>query len=324
MANEIVTSLSDHCQEHTTFGYSNTSSCAVGNGQFVSGSQVKGGMRFTNISLNQGSSVSFAGIYYEYSGSNNVSSGNWKHYLYGIDEDNTGDFGSNPFGRSHTSARITTDDGGGGPQYPGSKLFDVTSIVQEIVNRSGCSSGNAIGFLFENNGSSTDVYASASSTNSYFVYRQSAEPNFYPTPLSVSAPTIPSGSTHGIKISIPGVEVLTATESQLSYTSDKNVLKIKEFGSYTLTSASDTLIVNHNLGYKPFVLVYLRYYNGSTWVNYKLPTGFGVNSSTVLVTDSQLKIQPNTATNDVIYYYIFIDPQYQPEVLHSTDSYLIT
>ncbi len=73
-----------------------------------------------------------------------------KYKCYGIDEDNTGDFGGNPFGRSKTSASMTA--GAANPSIPGYETPTVTNIVQEIVNRGGWEQGNHMGFLlFDDN-----------------------------------------------------------------------------------------------------------------------------------------------------------------------------
>ena len=297
MANEIVKSVTQACYEHTSLGYSSSGPCAVGNGMWVSGSRVKGGLRFTSIAVS--GSVNWAEIKYVYGGSNNENSGDWKFYVYGIDEDNTGSFSSNPFGRTHTSNRLDINQGGGGPQYPGSTSFNVTSIFNEIVTRGGWSSGNAMGFLFENNGSSTDVYASASTSSSYLVYRQSAEPNFKPTPKSVTAPSLPDALDYGIKISKPGINVLEATEEELFYTSRRDQLKVYMEGEVDITGTTKTIA--HNLGYKPFVMMFIKENGLSVWKKYPSfgTTGFYVDGTNLYI--------DGLVSGDKIYYYIFID-----------------
>jgi hypothetical protein len=68
----------------------------------------------------------------------------------GIDEDNTGDFGGSPFGRSQTSASIqNTRDASIHDIW----VYSITDIFNEIVSRGGWSSGNHMGFLLFDNGS---------------------------------------------------------------------------------------------------------------------------------------------------------------------------
>ncbi len=69
--------------------------------------------------------------------------------MNGIDEDDTANFSSNPISRDLTTAQVNTsiptlsfED----YTYP-----DISTIVQEIVNRAGWSSGNAMGFILNNN-----------------------------------------------------------------------------------------------------------------------------------------------------------------------------
>lgn len=71
---------------------------------------------------------------------------------YGIDEDDTGAFGS-PFGRAQTSASWT----GSFDQSAGAFFTQsAKAMVEEINSRGGWSSGNAIGFLFFDNGTADE------------------------------------------------------------------------------------------------------------------------------------------------------------------------
>jgi len=72
--------------------------------------------------------------------------------VYGCDTDNIGSFG-NPFSESKTSAHSTT----GTTQGAGSIWsITVTDIVNEIINRGGWTSANAMAFLVYNNGTTGD------------------------------------------------------------------------------------------------------------------------------------------------------------------------
>jgi hypothetical protein len=61
---------------------------------------------------------------------------------------------------------------------------------------------------------------------------------------------------YGIKISLPGNNVATATTEQLAVTSDKSMLKQERKGTTTYTfsgspASATILTVTHNLGYVP-------------------------------------------------------------------------
>jgi len=108
-------------------------------------------LRFTNIDLENSQSITSATIehYCEYRWVSSPAQ-NMKFRTYGIDEDNTGDFSSNPMGRTKTTAYTSQSNvviGTG--EYFGT---NVKSIVEEIISRLGWSSGNAMGFLINDDG----------------------------------------------------------------------------------------------------------------------------------------------------------------------------
>lgn len=113
-----------------------------------------GAFRFVDVSVAQGASIYKAnlGFYVSASDPGDVST-----TIYGIDEDNTADFAGSPFGRPTTSAS-------GNETYSSSIGVNaiwqtgVTSQVQEIINRGGWSSGNAMGFILLNNGTTGDKH----------------------------------------------------------------------------------------------------------------------------------------------------------------------
>jgi len=105
-------------------------------------------IRFSNIKLSQGQTITRAE--FEYKNVYTSGTGDVLFKCYGIDEDNTADFGGNPMGRTKTSASTTKSQA----QISGKFNFGDTwtSLVQEIVDRGGWSSGNAMGFIFNDNG----------------------------------------------------------------------------------------------------------------------------------------------------------------------------
>lgn len=70
-------------------------------------------------------------------------------YMTGIDEDNTGDFSSNPFGRSQTSAQARPE---ANPSAGSTMWFGCKDQLQEVVNRSGWNSGNNFALMFRDDG----------------------------------------------------------------------------------------------------------------------------------------------------------------------------
>lgn len=232
------------------------------------------------------------------------SSGSMDLDIYGIDEDNTGLFTGDPMGRTKTSTRI--DWFLDRPSENGFVNINVTGIVNEIRNRGGWSSGNAMGFLiYESGNTGNDIWFSGgnqdvpSSTTSCLVVRESADPNFYPTPSTVSAPTIPTGEAYGLKVSKKGFDVKTASRGNITYTSDENVLKIEVQGEEDYVGGGvQTATFTHSLGYKPFAMGF--FLDGSNIT--KLP-----GDGTFLITDTIIEsVIPAGASNKLIYY-IFLD-----------------
>lgn len=146
--NKTTYSVSDYWN---SFIFSN-SSFEVGNDK---GSGVNGSMRFTSIDLNNSQSIVSATVDV-YVGAKGTGSGNLLHKIYGIDEDNTSDYSSDPTSREKTSA--VTEQNVSIP--PSGEIFgvNVTNQVSEIISRTGWSNGNALGFNFFDNGSNTDVW----------------------------------------------------------------------------------------------------------------------------------------------------------------------
>lgn len=111
---------------------------------FFGTGDMNGAIRFSGVNISRYATIYEAqiGFYVSY----REGSSNMYNYIYGIDEDNTGDFGGGePFGRAKTDARTRPEGNwsSGNTHYVG-----VTSCVQEIVNRSGWNSGNHMGFTF--------------------------------------------------------------------------------------------------------------------------------------------------------------------------------
>lgn len=239
-------------------------SCAVGYFAAPTSSAIDGGFRFTGISLSQGASVDYArlGVYVQEKG----GSVNIKVKIEGIDEDNTDPFTSsysNPFGRSRTTASATAelDTGIGVGSYW--KTFDLTSIIEEIVGRGGWSSGNAMGFVLTDNGTSTsaDNYFAdqLTSTNTYLAIRASALPDTSPSSTNKNVYHNNLKENYGLKISRNGRSAESSDLNDLAFTSRLPSTQgfkpgiIRSFGK-----TNSTVTVKHGLGYIPKVIAYMK------------------------------------------------------------------
>lgn len=299
MANELPDlSFNDFILHSSVYGLVG-SFAAVGNS--TANGDYKCGIRFDGLDIGQGQSISMAKLVLPYS-SVGSTGGNWKWKAYGIDEDDTSGFGD-PFGRSLTTANNSYDEGS--PTSGGTKELDVKSIMQEIVDRGGWSRYNALGFIFDNNGSSANVFAFFNLSTSYLIYRTSAEPNFTPTATTVSAPSLPTAQDVGMKFSQPGVSVLTATDDQCYLTTRKFTVKIVDEDVYTATAA-ETITIPHNLGYVPYTTVFaLETDPGATWV--KLNRNNLFEDHPFYFVDEDNLYLHSSDTGEKFYYRIFLD-----------------
>lgn len=273
----------------------------------------KSAIRFQNVTIPQGS-VNYAGLYLwvQYNGKSlSPRDGNWTFKIYGIDEDNTAAFSSNPFGRSRTTAysESTNSEEPNEGEY---KEINVTNAVNEILERSGWSSGNSLGLWIAPDDCGKNKYAADSTDRkSFLVIRDNAEPNFKPTPKSVSAPTFPAANSYGMKISYPGYEVLTCTEDQTLFTTRKRGLKVVAQGKIT-TTAGVVYNIAHGQSVKPFARAYFK--SVSSVKRYKIPRFMPGEQQDpdAEITDGKIEIDATNVkilTTDAceVYYYIYID-----------------
>lgn len=141
------------------FNSDDSYSSFLGRGYFsignYEGNGYHGALRFSSMNITGSESILSAKINIvidtKYTGTGDVLM-----KTYGIDEDNTSDFGGYPFGRTQTTASKSQS------QYPSSPTFsfdiDVLNILNEIRQRSGWSSNNAMGFLTFDNSSPLNSY----------------------------------------------------------------------------------------------------------------------------------------------------------------------
>ena len=60
---------------------------------------------------------------------------------------------------------------------------------------------------------------------------------------------------YGIKISRSGFDVKTASDDKLSFSSEYKGLRIAQEGQVSLAAGGNHIVIDHNLGYKPFSIV---------------------------------------------------------------------
>jgi hypothetical protein len=109
-------------------------------------------VRFSSVNIPQGSTITSATL----KGYTSVfsSSADMKLKIYGIDEDNTNDFTSDPRSRDRTTYTVDWDYSWTEWNYESSYTSpSIVNIVQEIVSRPGWSSNNSMGFLIKDDSS---------------------------------------------------------------------------------------------------------------------------------------------------------------------------
>ena len=289
----------------------NSSSGGIGANFF--GNDVYSAWRFNNVTIPQGAVITSAVLTLKAS---ETKSDNITFKVFGIDEDDTADFSSDPGGRSKTTANADWNINGQTIETEYTK--DVTAIVQEIIDRGGWASGNDLGLITQNNGSANDKigrfysYDGASGKAAlleitYGTDSPSASP--YPSlSLSPSASISPSASRSPsvsvspsisrspspspedtafvVEIAKSGIDVLNTNSPQdLKFSSRYGTLKyfakvnqvIQADGNAGDFAAKG--IYTHNLGYKPYVEVFARTYIGSPSGNYEYCPLFGSGAS---------------------------------------------
>lgn len=116
------------------------------------------GMRWDNVTIPNGATITSATI--ELFMKFNSGAGDIVTRMQGFDEDDTATFGvsARPSQRTQTTALVdrTYTNAGDWVDETYLALDDVTAIVQEIVDRGGWVSGNAIGFVLKDNGSAAN------------------------------------------------------------------------------------------------------------------------------------------------------------------------
>ena len=120
-------------------------------GDSVSG-DVDAAVRFNSVTIPQGATINSATLTLT---STALHTFNYFSKIYGIDEDDTADFSGDPLGRTKTTASVDWDETSMGDETQ-IETPDISTIVQEIVDRVGWASGQDMGFIIENDGTAGD------------------------------------------------------------------------------------------------------------------------------------------------------------------------
>jgi len=119
-------------------------------------------LRFIGVNIPKDSIINSAKISFTYGSTESITG--MKILIKGVAEDNTGEFVSSPEDTARTRTKTTASVVWEGTiSYSGGVAYDtpdIKTIIQEIVNRSGWVSGNALAIYLYDNGSSYGKYIS--------------------------------------------------------------------------------------------------------------------------------------------------------------------
>jgi hypothetical protein len=236
------------------------------------GANVAGFFRFESLPMAQGAVINSAYIEIytaEYGATNAVTL-----TIRAIDEDNTALFPSSSGSTSDPWARARTTAGVGFNIAATRNVLvtsgDIKTVIQEIVDRGGWTGGNALAIVLENNGSAyqNDLFGYNSSTTKCMrLVIDYTSTSTYSKSIEASASIIKENTDYGLKITKPTYEVDTDTNpSHFIFDSSLGTLKYFTTGSVDLElvdveyQGSDSIAINHNLGYIPYVEVYVQNY----------------------------------------------------------------
>lgn len=119
-----------------------------------------GAVRFTGIAVAQGTTITSATLRLYMMGASALEAGT-RIRIFGDDVDNSAALGASHHpqsGWTNTTAYVDFDPNSVTP--PDTVNIDVTTIAQEIINRVGWASGNAMSFALDGEAEGTDTYFS--------------------------------------------------------------------------------------------------------------------------------------------------------------------
>lgn len=278
-------------------------------------------LRFTNVTIPQGAVINSAKITFV---SLSTKSPSVVVKIEGVDEDNTALYtdsgGLTDTGTARTRTKTTASVSWSGSISQTTDVAldtpDITAIVQEIVDRVGWASGNAMGFYLSENGSTSGAYLSLYEYNSsttkcalltidYTAGSSSPSPSVSPSASqspsssyspssSVSPSYSPSSSTSRSPSPSPtesGPVLLIAKDTaDALQTNDPRDFKFhSKYGTLKYFVKTQQILTvdgsagdfsgrktyTHNLGYYPYIEVFVRVYIGTPSGNYEYVPFFG-------------------------------------------------
>jgi hypothetical protein len=129
-------------------------------------------------------------------------------------------------------------------------------------------------------------YLTSSITLKWKVFRRPLKTNYKASAYNPTDDTKGVDSDYGIIVSLPGKDINSIDKRDFCIRSDVRQLMVHQSG-YT-TSATNTLTINHNLGYKPCFWFYIE--------------GGGGTSYHFLTSSSDLDVSADEEDVDVIFY----------------------
>lgn len=146
--NKQVSASTDDCHEaeDTTIYLTNTTTIAG-----RTSLPFDAGLRWQTVNIPQAASITTATL----SGYLNVDTNTMSANIRGIDEDNTATWsaGSRPSQRTKTTATITANEANWGNWGVDNWVtIDITSVIQEIIDRGSWVANNALAIVIENTG----------------------------------------------------------------------------------------------------------------------------------------------------------------------------
>jgi hypothetical protein len=147
------------------------------------------GFRFRNVTIPAGSTINSATMQLYTNGDSDGST--WRFKIVGEDQDNPGvwaDTSHEPSGITETTAKIDWDPSTWASGWHTSP--DISTIIQEIIDRGGWSSGNAICLVVRNDTSSGDNNVEVHDYYAYNSYGAKLDIDYTAPAAGVSIPVV--------------------------------------------------------------------------------------------------------------------------------------
>ena len=203
-----------------------------------------GAVRFTDVTIPSGSTILSANLSLYCVDNGVYGDDETPIQIVGIKESNTGNFSTNPDSRPETAAHLNISQVWTENQW---YTFNVTDIVQEIINQDGWSSGNALGFKIKDNGAGTYHY--------------------------VAFQDYHGNSSRAAKLDIEvlgEIDIEPPEYSNSGYTSNRAGLYSKFYVKWTDANLSKCVFYHNNTGTWQSITVWDKVYATEKWANVTL------------------------------------------------------